>query len=131
MNSYSYIKKEGKIMTVSDCGHDSEHEARVRSAKENMPSEEGILTASNVFRVLGDPSRLKILLALMEGELCVYHIVEVCGGNQSAVSQQLRVLKDNRIVKSRREGQNILYSIADEHIRKIIQMSEEHLYCKF
>ncbi len=117
-------------MKQENCNHEREHELVVERAKENMPDAEAILTAANIFKVLGEPSRLKIILALMEGELCVYHIVEICGGNQSATSHQLRILKDNRVVKSRREGQNILYSIADDHIREIIKMSEAHLSCK-
>lgn len=112
------------------CMHDEEHEAVVTKAKENMPDGDGIITVANIFKVMGEPSRLKIILALMEGELCVYHICEICGGTQSATSHQLRVLKDNRVIKSRREGQNVLYSIADEHIRSIIKACEEHLYCK-
>ena len=61
--------------------------------------------------------------------MCVYHIAEATGGKQSAVSHQLRVLKDNKIVKSRRDGKNILYSVADEHVAKIIEMSKIHLHC--
>jgi len=83
----------------------------------------------NLFRVFSEPSRLKIVLALKAGELCVYHIVEACGGTQSAVSHQLRVLKDNGVIKSRREGQNVLYSLADGHIMEILQISEAHLSC--
>ncbi|MBQ8884821.1 MAG: winged helix-turn-helix transcriptional regulator [Clostridia bacterium] len=94
-----------------------------------MPSGEGLERVCNMFRVLAEPSRMKIVLALKEGELCVYHIVEACGGTQSAVSHQLRVLKDNRVIKCRREGQNVLYSLADAHILKILEMSEEHMSC--
>ena len=117
-------------MTKENCGYENEHEAVVRRAKENMPDEENVSRVCNTFRILGEPSRMRIVLALLQGEMCVYHIVEACGGNQSAVSHQLRVLKDNRVIKSRREGQNILYSIADEHIVEIIKISEEHLNCK-
>lgn len=85
---------------------------------------------SDVFRILGEPSRLKIVLALLEGEACVCHIVERCGGTQSGVSHQLRVLKDNRVVKARREGQNVLYSIADEHVVEILALSLQHLACE-
>ena len=117
-------------MEKENCGYEREHEEAVKWAKERMPNEENIERVCNTFRVIGEPSRMKIVLALLQGEMCVYHIVEACGGTQSAVSHQLRVLKDNRIIKSRRDGQNVLYSIADEHIVKIIQISEEHLNCK-
>lgn len=121
-------------MTVTKINTESEnlekaHSEAVARAKENMPSEENIATMCAAFKVLGEPSRMRILLALMEGEMCVYHIAEAAGGNQSAVSHQLRILKDNKIVKSRREGKNILYSVADEHIAKMIEMSKMHLHC--
>ena len=76
--------------------------------------------ASNLFSLLGEPARMKIVLALMEGELCVYHICDITGGKQSATSQHLRKLKDNHIVKSRKEANQVLYSLADDHIISII-----------
>ncbi|MBR2341404.1 MAG: helix-turn-helix transcriptional regulator [Clostridia bacterium] len=85
---------------------------------------------SDVFRMLGEPSRLRIVLALMKGESCVYHLVEACGGTQSGISHQLRVLKDNKIVKARRAGQNVFYSIADEHIFKMVEVGIEHVDCE-
>ena len=106
-----------------------EHEASVARAINNMPGPESVEEMCASFRVIGEPSRMRILLALMEGEMCVYHIAEATGGKQSAVSHQLRVLKDNKIVKSRRDGKNILYSVADEHVAKIIEMSKIHLHC--
>ena len=118
-------------MNKIECGHDQEHEELVKRAKANLPKTEAVEKICNIFRVLSEPSRLKIVWALREGEMCVYHIVNACDGNQSAVSHQLRVLKDNGIIKSRREGQNILYSIADEHILEILDMSEKHTDCHF
>lgn len=85
---------------------------------------------SNVFSLLGEPARMKIVLALMEGELCVYHICEITGGKQSATSQHLRKLKDGHILKSRKEANQVLYSIADEHIASIISTAILHLDCK-
>ena len=117
-------------MTKENCEYETEHESVVRRAKENMPTAKNLESVCNTFRIIGEPSRMKIVLALVQGEMCVYHIVEACGGTQSAVSHQLRVLKDNRVIKSRREGQNVLYSIADDHIVKLIEISKEHLNCK-
>lgn len=76
--------------------------------------------------MLGEPSRMKIILALMEGELCVYHICEITGGKQSAVSQHLRKLKDNRLIKSRKVATQVLYSIDDEHVYSIVKIALEH-----
>ena len=83
----------------------------------------------DVFRMLSEPSRLKIVVALLGGELCVYHILEAVGGTQSAVSHQLRVLKDNRVVRARRAGQNVYYSLADEHVCQIVKMGLQHGAC--
>ena len=94
-----------------------------------MPSDNAIAEMGARFKVISEPSRLKILLALAAGELCVEHITEAVGGNQSAVSHQLRTLKDNRIVKCRREGKKVVYSIADGHILTMIEMAKEHLNC--
>lgn len=105
------------------------HERRAAQAKENALSVENVEKVSNLFRVLGEPSRLKIVLALGAGELCVYHILQACGGTQSGVSHQLRVLKDNGVLKCRRDGQNVLYSIADDHIRDVVGRAVEHLAC--
>lgn len=117
-------------MKERECTNMQEHEAVAKKAKANIWKEGDLEKICNTYRVLGEPSRMKIVLALTEGEMCVYHIVEACGGTQSAVSHQLRVLKDNRIIKSRREGQNVLYSIADEHIYEMIRIGEEHMSCK-
>ncbi len=108
----------------------------------NMPQDmsaqrarEGILSTMEVeklcvmFRMLADPTRMKIVLGLMKGDMCVGRLMEVCDGTQSAVSHQLRVLRDNKIVKAKRMGQNVEYSIADEHVYKIVEMSVAHLAC--
>ncbi len=84
---------------------------------------------SRIFSLLGDQNRMKIILALMEGELCVYHICEIIGSSQSAVSQHLRKLKDAKIVKSQKIGNQVLYSIADEHIFTIVNTALEHKEC--
>lgn len=92
---------------------------------------ESVKEVSEIFSLLGEPSRVKILLALMEGELCVYHICEITGGKQSAVSQHLRKLKDKNVIKSRKESNQVLYSVADEHIVSIIKNALNHKGCKF
>ena len=85
--------------------------------------------ACDVFRMLSEPSRFKIVYALRGGELCVYHILQAVGGTQSAISHQLRVLKDNRVLRARRDGQNVYYSLADEHIKQIVEMGLCHGEC--
>lgn len=117
-------------MKKQDCMLEKEHEERVLEAIKSMPSEEVVLEMADVFRMLGEPSRLRIVLALTKGESCVYHLVEACGGTQSGVSHQLRVLKDNKIVKSRRAGQSVFYSIADGHILEMLAVGMAHANCK-
>lgn len=112
------------------CNHEHDHEEAVHQAKVHAMSEEDLNIVCSIFKVISEPSRMKIILALLEGELCVYHIVEAVGGTQSAVSHQLRILKDNRIIRARRDGKNIVYSIADDHILNIIRMSQMHLHCE-
>ena len=90
---------------------------------------DGVEEASKIFAMLGEPVRMKIILALMEGELCVYHICEITGGKQSAISQHLRKLKDSKIVKARKEANQVLYSICDEHIFTIVNTALEHSKC--
>jgi ArsR family transcriptional regulator len=94
-----------------------------------MPSDDDVQIIANRFKCISEPSRLKILLALACGELCVEHLTQAVCGNQSAVSHQLKTLKDNKIIKCRREGKQIIYSISDEHIMTMIKVAKEHLNC--
>ena len=112
-----------------NCDNEREHGARVAEIKESMLADEKISDLCASFKVISEPSRLKILLALEGGELCVDHITEAVGGNQSAVSHQLKILKDNKIIKSRRNGQNVLYSVSDWHVLTMIGVAKEHLNC--
>ena len=112
-----------------NCDNEREHGARVAEIKESMLADEKISDLCARFKVISEPSRLKILLALEGGELCVDHITEAVGGNQSAVSHQLKILKDNKIIKSRRNGKNVLYSVSDWHVLTMINVAKEHLNC--
>ena len=113
---------------MDKCNEEELHEARLKEALQRMPSDEQIEEMGS--RFIGEPSRLKILFALAGGELCVDHVVEAVGGNQSAVSHQLKTLKAARIVKCRRSGKKILYSISDWHVMTIIELAKEHLGCE-
>lgn len=110
------------------CETPEEHEGVIKAALAAMPSDDAIAVMAARFKAISEPSRLKILLALSAGELCVEHISKAVGGGQSAVSHQLKTLKDNRIIKSRRSGKNILYSVDDDHIMAMIRAAKEHLH---
>lgn len=111
------------------CDREREHAASVLRAKEGILASSDVEKISKVFQMLSDPSRLKIVLALMNGEMCVYHLTEVCGGSQSGVSHQLRLLRDSGVVRAKRIGKNVEYSIADDHVREIVEMGVKHLHC--
>ncbi len=96
---------------------------RIRST---MPDDEYLYDLSEVFRIFGDSTRIKILFALFDDELCVNDIAAILNLTQSSVSHQLRILKDNKLVKFRREGKSIIYSLDDDHVRSILQLGMEH-----
>ena len=95
--------------------------------KHHLPPDEQLFDLAELFKVFGDSTRIKILYILLEGEMCVAHISEMLSVTQSAVSHQLRLLKASRLVKFRREGKTVYYSLADDHVREIIDCGLEHI----
>ena len=93
----------------------------------DMPDEESLYDLAELFKVFGDTTRIRILYALFESELCVCDIAQVLGMTQSAISHQLRVLKQARLVRARREGKQIYYFLADDHVRTIIGQGMDHI----
>ena len=102
------------------------HEEAVKKARSHMLDDDILLEVSDNFKVFGDPTRLKLLQALYNGELCVCDLTALLGANQSTISHQLRVLRTKNLVKFRKEGKMAYYSLADEHVVKIIEMGIEH-----
>ena len=103
------------------------HENLVHQIEDGMPSEDLIRNLADFYKVFGDVTRVKILCVLFQSELCVCDLAEVVGMTQSAVSHQLRVLKQAKLVKNRREGKIVYYSLADAHIQSIINQGMEHI----
>lgn len=93
----------------------------------NMPADELLIDLADLYKVFGDYSRIRIMYVLLQEELCVQDIADALGMTQSAVSHQLKTLKQNKLVKARREGKSIFYSLADDHVRIILDMGREHL----
>ena len=89
--------------------------------------EEALFEMAELFKVFGDSTRIRILFVLFEAEVCVCDLAAALGMTQSAVSHQLRILKQNKLVKSRRDGKSIFYSLADGHVRTIIDQGLEHI----
>ena len=105
----------------------SMHEDTVRRALALMPAEDQLYDLAELFKVFGDSTRIKILYALFEAEMCVCDIAQLLNMTSTAVSHQLRILKGNKLVKSRRDGKNIFYSLADDHVTSIIGQGMEHI----
>ena len=103
------------------------HEDIVAKVTENMPDEETLYDLADLFRIFADSTRIKILYLLFESEMCVCDIAQLLGMTQSAISHQLRALKQSKLVKYRREGKTVFYSLADDHVRTIIEMGREHI----
>lgn len=103
------------------------HEDKIHLVENRMPPENEMADMAELFKVFGDSTRIKILYILSESELCVCDIAQLLGMTQPAISYQLRVLKQAKLVKNRRDGKTIYYSLADEHVETIIGMAKEHL----
>ena len=105
--------------------HDHEEDTLILS--ETSPSEDAIYDLAELFKIFGDSTRIQILYALLAGEMSVGDIAEKLVMNQSAISHQLRVLKQAKLIKNRRSGKNIFYSLADEHVVTIMNQGMEHI----
>ncbi len=103
------------------------HEDVVKRVLAKQPAEEELYDLAELFKVFGDSTRIRILHALIETELCVGDMAQILNLTQSAVSHQLKILKDAKLVKFRREGKIIFYSLDDEHVRTILSMGVEHV----
>lgn len=100
---------------------------RLKLAAGKMPAEELLYDLAELFKIFGDPTRMRILFVLLESEVCVCDLAEALNMTVSAISHQLRILKTGKLVKSRREGKSVFYSLADEHVRTIVSQGVEHI----
>lgn len=114
-------------MSEQNCEYCKYNRGILDRLKNEMPTDEMIAELSDVFKVFGDGTRIRILWVLFDKEVCVYDIAEAVGMTQSAVSHQLRVLKQARLVKARRMGKNTFYSLDDEHVKRIIEQVMIHI----
>ena len=103
------------------------HEAILSAVKNELPTEELLCDLADLFKLFGDTTRMRILFSLFESEMCVCAIAELLGMTQSAISHQLKILKDANLVANRREGKTIYYFLSDDHVRTIISKGFEHL----
>lgn len=103
------------------------HEEILNKVRHELPTDELLCDLADLFKIFGDTTRMKILFSLFESELCVCAIAELLGMAQSAISHQLKVLKNNKLVDCRRAGKTIYYFLADDHVRSIIAQGFDHL----
>ena len=106
---------------------DGVHEDRVKRVLENQPDDEYLYDLSELFKIFGDSTRIKILYSMFDAELNVGEMSKILNLSQSSVSHQLRILKDAKLVKFRREGKSIYYSLDDDHVRMILSLGMEHV----
>lgn len=107
------------------------HEEILEMVRHELPKDELLHDLADLFKIFGDTTRVKILYSLFESEMCVCAIAELLGMTQSAISHQLKVLKDANLVANRREGKTIFYFLADDHVRHIVAQGFEHLTEKY
>ena len=111
---------------LEQCDYMHLHEKVIEQVQEEMPEEEILYDLAELFKVFGDSTRIKILYVLFQSEMCVCDIAQLLN-SQSAISHQLRVLKQAQLVKYRREGKTVFYSLADAHVNTILNQGLEHI----
>ncbi|HHU48721.1 MAG: ArsR/SmtB family transcription factor [Caldicoprobacterales bacterium] len=117
----------GPNAPIDKCDCDVIHQDIIDWVRDKMPREETLYDLAEFFKVFGDSTRIRILWALAESEMCVCDIANLLNMTQSAISHQLRVLKQAALVKSRRDGKVVYYSLDDEHVQQIIDQGMTHI----
>ncbi len=112
---------------VECCESTEIHDEILKTVNENMLDEDELYDLAELFKVFGDSTRIRILFVLFEAEVCVCDLAESLHMTQSAISHQLKILKQSKLVKGRREGKSVFYSLADSHVRTIIAQGIEHI----
>ena len=112
---------------IEVCEKECAHSEIIEKVKNEMPSESVIYDGAELFKVFGDSTRTKILTALFESEMCVCDIGKLLGMTKSAISHQLRVLRQSKLVKQRKSGKEVFYSLADNHVKTIFKMAIDHV----
>lgn len=121
------MNEKNEQANVERCDFIHLHPDIIKTVMENMPEEEILYDLAELFKIFGDSTRIKILYALLESEMCVCDIAQLLNLTQSAISHQLRSLKQAKLVKYRREGKTVFYSLSDSHVRTIIDQGTEHI----
>lgn len=126
MNECAYIKEE-TMENEFICKENCPHYKTITQVKLESPNDDCIIDLADMFKIFADSTRLKIICAILKEELCVCDLSELLNLNQTTVSHQLKVLRDSKLVKYRREGKQIFYSLKDEHVIQIISAGLSHI----
>ncbi len=121
------LRMAQEIKTVQDSEYLAAREDVVKKVLDSQPADEYLYDLAELFKVFGDSTRIRILYALFESELCVGDMAQLLGISQSAVSHQLKILKDAKLVRFRRDGKIIFYMLDDDHVRTMLSMGMEHV----
>ena len=116
---------------IERCDVTEAHGDIIGRAKDQMPPVEVLYDLAELFKIFGDSTRIRILYALFEEEMCVCDIAQLLNMTQSAISHQLRLLKQSKLVKNRRDGKTVYYSLADDHVRTVINQGMDHIMESF
>ena len=119
------MKEKDEIIETCECEHT--HKNIIDKVRSMMPDEDTVYDVAELFKVFGDSTRTNILMALFESDMCVCDLCSLLQMTKSAISHQLRVLKQSKLVKFRREGKTVIYSLSDDHVRSIIDQGLEHI----
>lgn len=120
-----FMEKDTK-MVYCDC--ETIHEDILNEVRDNMPEDGYLYELADLFKIFADSTRIKILWALEQSEMCVCDMAVLLGMTKSAISHQLRTLKQTNLVKFRKDGKNVFYSLKDDHVKKILEMGMEHIH---
>lgn len=112
---------------IEACSFLCVHEDVVAQVRQHLPEEESLLHLADLFKVFGDGTRVRILFVLLKAEVCVCDLATLLGMTQSAVSHQLRILKQAHLIKARRDGKTVFYSLADDHVATLLKQGMEHV----
>ncbi|MBQ4424553.1 MAG: winged helix-turn-helix transcriptional regulator [Lachnospiraceae bacterium] len=113
--------------TIELCSYLHVHEDLVKKVRDAMPEEEELYSLADFFKVFADSTRIRILYVLLCSETCVCDIAQLLGMTQPAISHQLRILKQMNLVRARRDGKTVFYSLSDDHIASILRLGMEHI----
>ena len=121
------VVMENNERKIESCNGNIIHEDIVVRVKDQLPAEETLYDLAELFKVFGDTTRIKIICALFESEMCVCDLAVLLDMTKSAISHQLKVLRDNNLVKFEKKGKHAYYSLADDHVKEILDVALEHI----